>query len=200
VYPLSRGLPVVLVAVSDLVLGQSPNAVGWVGIGLVTVGCVLLPLNSFRDFNLARYKNKALFFTLLTAAGTVGYSIIDSAAAKQMPTGVESAVRYELWEMLLTWVFYQVFVLVFRATPQNQTKAPWRQVWVVGILLFGTYGLVLWAYQLSDHPSYVVALRQISIVLGVVAGTFFLKESARRVKLVAAVTIILGGIGIALAK
>jgi drug/metabolite transporter (DMT)-like permease len=200
VYPLARGLPVVMVALSDLVRGNAPNALGWLGIIFVSIGCAVLPLNTLRDFNLARYKNKALVFTLITAAATAGYSVADSAAAKVMPGGLLTALRYGLWEMLLSWLFYQFLISIFRVPMPTQATTPWRQILTVGILLFSAYGLVLWAYQLSDHPSYVVALRQFSIVLGVAAGALFLRESAKRLRLAAALAITLGGIWIALAK
>lgn len=200
VYPLARGLPVVLVAFADLVRGNAPNAVGWLGIAFVSVGCVVLPLNSLRGFNIRQYKSKVLFFTLLTAIATAGYSVADSAAAKVMTGGFTTALRYGLWEMMLSWLFYQLLIWIFKVPMPMKTRTPWKQIIWVGMLLFSAYGLVLWAYQLSDHPSYVVALRQFSIVLGVVAGALFLKEQAKRLRLVAALSITLGGIWIALAK
>ena len=59
--------------------------------------------------------------------------------------------------------------------------------------MFIAYSLVLWAYQLSERASYVIALRQFSIVLGVVAGTFLLREKAGFARITAALVIV-GGI------
>jgi len=200
VYPLARGLPVVLVALSDLVLGNAPNLLGWLGIIFVTVGCAVLPLNSLRDFKLAHYRSKAVAFTLITAAATAGYSIADSAAAKAMPSSLYTALRYGMLELFLSWAFYQLLLVVFRVPQPAQQAIDWRRAVTIGALLFGAYSLVLWAYQLGSHPSYVVAMRQFSIVLGVIAGALFFRESAKRLRLVAALTITLGGIWIALAK
>lgn len=200
VYPLARGLPAVLVALSDLVRGNAPSPAGWLGIVLVSVGCIVLPLPSLRGFSLARYWNQALFWTVLTALATAGYSIADSAASKVMPASALNALRYGLFEMFLSWAFYRLGLSWLRLPAATGRPASARKALAVGLLLFGAYSLVLWAYQLSDHPSYVVALRQFSIVLGVIAGSLFLHESARRLRLAAALAITLGGVCIALAR
>ncbi len=200
VYPLARGLPALLVALSDWVRGNAPAPLGWLGLLLVSAGCTVLPLNSLRDFKLARYVNRALFWTLLTAIATAGYSVADSAAAAVMPQGASAALRYGLFEMFLSFAFYRIFLGLFRLPASGGEKAAWPRAIIVGVLLFGAYGLVLWAYQLSTHTSYVVALRQFSIVIGVVASSLIFRERAPGLRLAAAITITLGGICIALAR
>jgi len=200
VYPLARGLPAVLVALADLVGGNPPAPLGWLGITLVSIGAIFLPLNSFREFTLARYWNRALFWTLLTAIATAGYSVADSAAAKVMSPGAMNALRYGLYEMFLSWAFYTLFLFVLRLPAATHGQAGWKRTLIVGALLFSAYGLVLWAYQLSTHTSYVVAMRQFSIVIGVIAGALIFREPARRLRLAAAVTITMGGVCIALAR
>lgn len=39
-----------------------------------------------------------------------------------------------------------------------------------------TYGIVLYAMTMVENVSYVVALRQVSIIFGVFMGMWFLKE------------------------
>jgi uncharacterized membrane protein len=58
---------------------------------------------------------------------------------------------------------------------------------------------VLWAYQLSWQTSYVVALRQFSVVLGVAAGAVIFKEAAQRARLTGAVVIAVGVATLAIA-
>ena len=58
--------------------------------------------------------------------------------------------------------------------------------------VFGAYWLVLWSYQLSPQASYVVALRQFSIVIGVVIGTFLFREEAPILRISASVMIAIG--------
>src|SRR5262249_54071595 len=54
VYPLSRAFPVLLIAMADGVRGHPPAPLGWFGIALVTLGCLLIPLESLRGVTLAR--------------------------------------------------------------------------------------------------------------------------------------------------
>jgi len=200
VYPLARGLPAVLVALADWARGNPPALLGWLGIALVSAGAVVLPLNSWRDLNRARYWNRALFWTLLTALATVGYSVADSVAAGVMPPGALQALRYGVFEMFLSWAYYQIFLGTLRLPGGGGQPTNWPRTLLVGVLLFGAYALVLWAYQLSVHTSYVVAMRQFSIVIGVVAGSLLFHEPAPRLRIAAAITITLGGICIALAR
>ena len=67
----------------------------------------------------------------------------------------------------------------------------WRTVAAAGSMA-GAYTLVLWAYQLSERASYVVALRQFSIVLGVAAGAVLMRERAPVVRIGAALVIVAG--------
>jgi drug/metabolite transporter (DMT)-like permease len=201
VYPLARALPVLSIALFDIVKGHAPAPLGWLGIGLVSLGCGLLPLESVRKFKLAQYWNKALLWTAVAAGGTVGYTIVDSAAATLVPHGLATALRYGVYETFLSFIAYWLILRAIGYTFNPDGKqANWRRTGLIAALLFGAYGLVLWAYQLSEHTSYVVALRQFSIVLGVVAGGLFLHEPAQRMRVAAALTITLGGVCIALAK
>jgi drug/metabolite transporter (DMT)-like permease len=63
---------------------------------------------------------------------------------------------------------------------------------------FGGYWLVLWSYQLSPQASHVVALRQLSIVIGVV-GTILFREPAPALRISASLVIVAGIACIALA-
>jgi drug/metabolite transporter (DMT)-like permease len=64
--------------------------------------------------------------------------------------------------------------------------------------LFGAYWLILWSYQLSTHTSYVVALRQFSIVIGVVIGVIHFRDPAPGLRIFASLAIVTGIFCIAL--
>jgi uncharacterized membrane protein len=61
-----------------------------------------------------------------------------------------------------------------------------------GILILGTYALVVWAMAYADDVSYVVAFRQISIPMGVALGWYFLGEALHGPKVVGVLTILAG--------
>ena len=63
---------------------------------------------------------------------------------------------------------------------------------LIAALMYVTYALVLWAYQMSWQTSYVVALRQFSIVAGVAGGTLLLGETAGTLRIAGAGMIVAG--------
>ena len=75
--------------------------------------------------------------------------------------------------------------------PRWRVAPDWHTVAAAGSMA-GAYTLVLWAYQLSERASYVVALRQFSIVLGVAAGAVLMRERAPVVRIGAALVIVAG--------
>ena len=113
-------------------------------------------------------------WVLLAATGTVGYTLVDRAAADVMREGWDTAVRYAVFESISTFLFYWLVLKLLRyPTWQMPKKSIWLQAALAGFFMFGAYALILWAYQLVVHVSYVVALRQFSIVLGVIVGHTF---------------------------
>jgi drug/metabolite transporter (DMT)-like permease len=92
--------------------------------------------------------------------------------------------------------------LRFQGLPTGLEKLrsdwPWSTVAAIGV--FSSYWLILWAYQISIQASTIVAMRQISIVIGAVAGSLLFREPARHLRITAAAMITLGVILIAVTK
>lgn len=200
VYPVARALPVLMLALFDVARGRAPAPLGWVGILLVTLGCALAPLQSLRTARVGQYFNRAGAYILVIALGGVGYSVVDKIALEQLPVGLESAIRYGIWEVVFTVPFLFAGLKLADGRVELDTQwSNWRRAAIVAICIAAAYWLILWAYQLIDQASYVVAMRQLSIVLGVVAGSLILNEPAARLRLAAAMLIVLGVACIALA-
>jgi len=198
VYPVARALPILIVAVSDILRGHAPAGWAWTGMALVLAGCIVTPLESLRRFRASTYLNRTMVWIIVTALGTVGYTIIDHAAAGFIPPGPLSAARYGVLEFTFSALFFWLVLLAFnREAVQNWDNSwqSWQQPIFGGLAMFGAYWLILWAYQISAQASYVVALRQFSIVLGVVVGSFLFKEPARGLRISASLAIV-GGIAL----
>ena len=216
VYPLVRALPVVLVGVFDLARGQPPDGAGWTGLLLVLGGCLLVALPAARQnigAGAARmpqaagsWPAAAIGWAALAALGTVGYTVFDKLAAEAITAtgamGAGGAFRYGLWEFTVCAAYYlPLMAIVNRGSARRQ--APSRPSRAAGLaqgvliasLIYVTYALVLWAYQLSWQTSYVMALRQFSIVLGVVVGALLLREAVPATR-IAGAAIIAGGIAV----
>lgn len=198
VYPVARSLPILLLAAGDVVRGVGPSPQGWAGLGLVAVGCVVMPLDSLRTIRIRTYWNRTLVWALVAALGTTGYTMVDKLAADAL---VERALSTSPLGAGCYMILIAVFTLpwlgaALRLVPPPggiESRPPrWREAAALGALMYGAYGLVLWAYQLTAQASYIVAVRQFSIVLGVTAGTLLFHEAAPRLRIGAALLITAG--------
>jgi drug/metabolite transporter (DMT)-like permease len=192
-YPLARALPVLLVACAEVALGDAPTPLGWLGILLIALGAMVLPLQSLSELKLARYWNRTTLWILVAATGIAGYTVVDSAALRQLPNGLAIAFRYSILTAVVGGVFYW---LMLRLTREHITyparPGDWKLPVLATFFVFGSYSLILWAFQSDDRASYVIGLRQISIVMGVVAGAYLFRERGARLRIPAAMVITLG--------
>jgi len=203
VYPLARSSPLLILLVGTLFLGtaEAITAAAVVGIVLIVAGCIILPMQRFQDFHLANYRNLATLFALLAAASTAGYSLIDDSATARMrellsgmALDVEVAfvfVILQAWSAL-AWLSLG---LALQSTERRLLKTlagNWRSTMAAGVLILGTYALVVWAMAYAEDVSYVVAFRQVSIPIGVALGWYFLGESLHRPKILGVMTILVG--------
>lgn len=186
-YPLLRAVPVVLVACISLAIhdGREPKGVGWVGILLVALGCLLLPLVSFRKIHLASYLTISTLFALLAGLGTTGYSMVDDRALRLLQNYPEelgrigTALFYLEIQLISTLVYMGLYILLNRQERHRLGVSFPQQFGLAaqtGFLVSLTYGLVLVAMSLASSVSYVVAFRQLSIPIGAVLGMVFQAE------------------------
>ncbi|MCI5144124.1 MAG: hypothetical protein D3923_01040 [Candidatus Electrothrix sp. AR3] len=203
VYPVARSLPIVILAIFDVIRGNTLSVLGWFGIFMVITGCILAPLESFRKITLSTYWNRVSIWVLMIIFGVTGYSVTDKIAAESLPQSAETAARYGIWEAIFTIPF---LYFVFRLTDEpiliykKSKLADWKWVTIFSILIFCSYWLMLWAYQISPYVSYVAGLRQFSIVIGVVLAVLFFREPAPILRISAAVIITIGVICISQAS
>ncbi len=198
VYPVARALPVLLVGIGDVFRGRYPTSFGWLGMILVMLGCFLIPLESIRDFEWKRYFNKTSLWMILTAAGTVSYSLLDKVAAESVSESPFTALRYGYIFFLISYVVYLVAFRLVKQEGSDLSDLGWKYPAIAAFLNFASYGLVLWAYQLSERASYVVAFRQFSIVIGVIGAFIIYKERGVVVRLTAVSLITIGLVSISL--
>ena len=193
VYPLARALPVLMVALGDVVSRRPPTPIGWIGLAMVSGGSFLAPLRSLREISWVRYWNRTTLWIVLTALTVVGYTLVDKQGSEQLAPGALTAARYGLFEMGISGAAYAALLKALR---QPFSQEPGRRAWwtaaLAGLLLYGAYWLVLWAYQLTDRASYIIALRQFSIVLGVIPGALIFREGATALRIGASLILTLG--------
>ncbi len=203
IYPIARSLPIVILAIFDVIRGHTLSVLGWFGILMVITGCILAPLESLNKITLSTYWNRTTIWILVITFGVTGYTITDKIAAESLPQSAEMAARYGTWEAIFTIPFlYFVFRLIDEPISiyKNSKFADWKWATIFAILVFCSYWLMLWAYQVSPYVSYLAGLRQFSIVIGVVAAVLFFREPAPILRISAAVIITMGVICISQAS
>ena len=204
-YPLARAVPVVLVALINLVWARGAQLTGQAlaGMALVVFGSLLLPRHRFGELHLHHYLQLSPALALVAAVGTSGYSIVDDAALRQlrgMDTAGAGAVAVTLVYACLEGFGTSLFLVPAVLARQHGREAL-REVlqvrlgraFLAGLGIHFTYTLVLVAMGHVTNVSYVVAFRQLSIPLGAILGVLALGEPAHRPKLVG-VALMFGGL------
>jgi drug/metabolite transporter (DMT)-like permease len=201
VYPLARSAPIIFVLIGAMVfLGEIPSEIGMAGMTLIILGCYALHLDSlralFQPLTLKSLNSKSSQLALLTAGFIALYSLIDRVGIEYV-----QIFGYIYLVFVFMFLFYTPFILIRRG--KGEIKAEWASnrgnILIVAFLCFFTFFLVLIAMSLAKL-SYVVALRQLSIIFSVALGAWVLKEEHGNIRLIASLLIIAGAFLIAIAK
>jgi drug/metabolite transporter (DMT)-like permease len=201
VYPLARSAPIIFVLIGAMVfLGEMPSGIGMAGMTLIILGCYALHSDSlralFQPLTLKSLNSKPSQLALLTAGFIALYSLIDRVGIEYV-----QIFRYIYLVFVFMFVFYTPFILIKR--DKKEIKAEWasnrRNILIVAFLCFFTFFLILIAMSLAKL-SYIVALRQLSIIFSVMLGAWVLKEEHGDIRFTASLLIFAGSFLIAIAK
>jgi drug/metabolite transporter (DMT)-like permease len=203
-YPLARSLPVIFVFVLTIILKTGDDLGVWaiVGIILVVIGCIALPMKSWRGFHILNYMNLCCLLAVVAAFGIAGYTLTDGAALRhlrELPGAPFDPVDATLIYMVLEGISCSIwqFVLAIFSPSERQNMRIVLQDYrgsaaITGIGIYLTYGLVLASMNFVTNVSYVAAFRQLSIPLGAIFGMALLREPRYFTKMFAVAIIFIG--------
>jgi len=219
VYPLARSAPIFVPIWATLFLKEQISLQGLTGILMVILGVFVVSIKWGTPLLSPEWKNQPYGLALFTALASSGYSIVDKVGVRYA-----HPIPYIYLEFIITWLGLGLYLLWFhrRSPSPSQSVTPatgeiggeigstgnllsktWQQnkksILLVGIFITLSYLLILFALQIGK-VSYVVALRQISIVFGVLLGSFSLKEKHGKTRLLGALIIWAGAALISLAR
>jgi len=190
VYPIARSTPALVPLVAIPLLGESVSAVGAAGIGLVLVG--MWAVQTDGRLNLEDLRSPAARFAYLTLMSTVIYSIIDKQGMAALSDAEWSgpAPRALVYMALLELAYVPIFAaLAVRRIEFSAVRALLRRRgWVVvggAVAGIASYGLILEAYRTAP-VSYVVAIRQASVLFALALSVVLLRERPGRVRMLGA--------------
>jgi len=182
-YPIMRGTAPLLVATASVgLLSESLSSFAWLGIAIICIG--VLSMAAAPSIG----QRKGMLLALVNAAVIAGYTLIDGVGVRK--SGAPAA--YTLWIFLLTGLALAVWAFAVRRREFCRYLARhWRPGVIGGFGTVVSYGLALWAMTAAPIAT-VSALRETSILFGVVISALVLKERLTRRRIMAACIIASG--------
>ncbi len=193
VYPLTQTSIIYVPIWGMLLLNERLSVTGGCGIILVVLGTYSVQLQRFSFMDMLRpFRNiRSQSVQASLAAGFI-YSI-GSIAEK---TGVKNYsplhFTYFLVISMLLLMSINMCRPKYHQLIKDELKENWHLILISGPVIMASF--LSFRYGLNLAPvSYAVPVRQISVLMGVLIGIMFLRESFGRIRLISA-TIILSGI------
>lgn len=204
-YPMMRSLPILftLLVTTLFGLGKPVSPLAAAGMGLVVVGCVMMPLVRFSDFSWRNYFRKSMLFIIIAALGTTGYTVFDSLALgalrgwsdlHEVSKTMTSLSYYACRNLMLSssLFFFSAVVPSQRKILAQYIRERNYQPFLAGVCAIGTYSLVLISMNYVTNVSFVQVFRQMGLPIGVFVGILFLKEKISAPKFTGVTLIMVG--------
>jgi drug/metabolite transporter (DMT)-like permease len=189
VYPVARGTAPVLVAPLAVgLLGERLTLPGLAGIALVVLGIVLGHPDLWRGR--AAGSSRALVLAVLTGCATAGYSLVNKVGVSRAPVPLYALLVFLINAALLGLALTLARRAIWPFTP----RGPWRRTLIVGALMMAAYMATLQAMSLAP-VAYVVAAREVSIVVTALLGALALGER-HPVARVGGALVVVGGLAL----
>ena len=176
VYPVARGgVFLFLPLLGFIVFDERLDALGWSALALIVGGILLLPLPAFDRSSLGamgrHLRERFMVFALMAAAATAGYTVWDKYAVGRL----DLILYFYGYTLLLAIWFSGVLARTPRSEIREQVRKHPVAIAMIGLLNAGSYMLVLMALR-TEMATQVLAVRQLSIPIGVLLGWQLLQE------------------------
>jgi drug/metabolite transporter (DMT)-like permease len=201
VYPIARSTPALLPLIAVPFLGESISWAGGIGIATVVAGMWLVSTRGVVSWR--AFRGPGAGFAALTLLSTVAYSLFDKEAMARLDSvdvgPLPTAVVFYFLLCAGSLVFFLPLALprVGVRGLAHTLRKEWRAALAAAAVSFVGYGLILEAYRTAP-ASYVVAVRQSSVLFAMVLGVRLLGEGPGRARTLGAVATVVGVVLIAL--
>lgn len=194
-YPVMRGTAPLLVALFSVTFLQDRLGLfALSGILAICTGILCIGLPNIRSSGQAD-SARGLRLALLNAVVIAGYTLIDGAGVRLS----DAPAAYTLWIFAAQGL---VMLSMGLSTRGPGLRYELRNRWGAGLLggagSIISYGTALWAMTLAPIPV-VAALRETSILFGMLMSGWMLREKLTRQRLLGAAVIVLGAVLLRLA-
>jgi len=188
IYPLARGsAPAFIVLWSIIFLGEELSPGGWVGLIIIILGLFIVGSNGV--LSTQTKPHLAGILLAITIAFLISiYTVIDGAAVKQTSAFPYAIVVFFLAPVLTSPLVIHTYGRRRLIEVWNQNK---RRIIAIGLLTVCAYLLALAAYTMAP-VSYAGTIREVSVVLGALAGWKLLGEKMGWQRMMGSVIIFIG--------
>ncbi len=192
-YPLAQTAMVYVPLWGVLLLGEHLSKPGVAGILMIVVGAYCVQL---RSFSLDEVLRPFRSFGDPSVQAALAAGFIYSVGAVIDKTGVSSYHPLYFTYVLVMYMFLFMSCNLMRPVHRGRILAEWRQsrllILLSGPIMMGSF--LSFRYGLNLAPmSYAVLVRQVSLLIAVLIGIIFLRETCGRIRLASAM-VILGGV------
>ncbi len=194
VYPLSRGIaPIVSMVLAGSMVGDVISMKGMLVVGLIFSGVTAVSLSSLNSNKYNKLNRLGILMAFCTGCMIAGYHLVDRKAMLTTPR--PSAIGYLFFVQFFMAVFVSLWaVFLARKTLGSvwiECKENLKGVLIVGIVTPVAYLLIILALTMGN-VTYIVAGRNIGIVLSTLVGALFLGEKVKGLRLLGALLIAVG--------
>lgn len=179
VYPMARGTgPLIVVLWSVWVLGEQLSTLQlWTIAGIIS-GIMVF---ASRGIGAISHNNKLLLYVLLTAVSIAAYTLVDGRGGRAS----QNIPAYMVWLSILDVFPILLFTLTRRPARQILRHSVQPRALFAAAVSLAAYWIVVWA--MTQAPiALVAALRETSIIIATLIGTFYFKERSGYRRFVAA--------------
>jgi uncharacterized membrane protein len=201
VYPIMRSSPALVLVVAVHFLGEQVSFQGVCGILLVAAGVYIVNMKSISAEELfapvrSIVNDRSTQFAFLTLISVAMYSIADKMAVDYI-----HPILFAFLHLFFGMCYYTPYILLTKKGNliRNEWNTGMVRIIMSGVIGITGYSLILIAFTI-DRVSYIVSLRQLSVVFAVLMGSFWLKEKHTAMRLTGAVIIFAGCFLITLAQ
>jgi drug/metabolite transporter (DMT)-like permease len=196
VYPIIRSTPAFLPLIAVPLLGESISPWGALGIAILVAGIWLIQAD--RSLKVRAWRSRGIRFACLTLAATIAYSLLDKQAMVHLSeaewTGPlpRTVVFYFMLSVANALVFAPLALRrVSWATLRQAGRQDGARAAAALAGSLASYSLILEAFQTAP-ASYVVAVRQVSVLFALLFAAIWLRERLDRRRVIGATATVVG--------
>jgi drug/metabolite transporter (DMT)-like permease len=186
VYPIARGTGVAGTAIiSFFFLQEIISVIAAAGISAIFTGIMFIGFSKIKN---QKFDTKTFLVAILTGVCIIVYSLTD----KQGVLRENPIVYINIMDLIALTPLMPLANKNGFKTSLKILKKNLKESLIIGLGSVGTYIIILWALRIDKRASYIVSMREFSVVIASIMGFIFLKEKPTIFKIIGIISITAG--------